>query len=273
MIYELKIKDPSKSCVPWWTNVQCLKGRKKITFKAGLNVLVGPNGSGKSTVLTTMARMLHCEQGGIQKTTWSSIRDVMKNEKLLKGVEPIHDGRPVVSFSPEKEVGLVGGSFDDDFMMQGVQNCMFRGSSGETTRQRLALPLMIILGHEKFPAVDMKHHSVPDSVKKFLAGNKVLPKGKRSRSTIILDEPDRSLDMNSQVGFWIRAAQATKSRLQIIVAAHSPLVFFIPGVNIIEMENGYGEMIKESIHSFLDEESLSLLIKISKVSSKSKKAQ
>ena len=66
MISAIIVKDPSNTPIKWWNDVEWLKGRKKIEFKPGLNILFGPNGSGKSTVLSAIAQMLMCEQGGDQ---------------------------------------------------------------------------------------------------------------------------------------------------------------------------------------------------------------
>lgn len=274
MIYELQVNNPDTACVPWWPDVKQLKGRKKIKFTSGLNVLVGPNGSGKSTILSLMGMLFHCEQGGVQKPTWSSMNKVLGDRsRHLIGVKPIHDGKPVIYTSPDKKVGTFGGSFDEDFFMEGVRNTMFRGSSGETTIQRLGLALAVILGHEKAPPIDMSRVTrMSKEVEAFLAGNKKLKKGQRSRPTIILDEPDRSLDMNWQIGFWVRAAQAARSRAQILVAAHSPMVFFVPKVNIIELEPGYADAVKDGIHKLLDESKFKKLIKESKPIKKPKKS-
>lgn len=64
MISALRIVDPDTACVAHWGKVEALKGLEAIEFKPGLNILWGPNGCGKTTVLTAIARMLHCEQVG-----------------------------------------------------------------------------------------------------------------------------------------------------------------------------------------------------------------
>lgn len=265
MITELKITHPELATPHWWDRVEALKGRESIKFAPGLNVLVGENGSGKSTVLKSIAQMLHCEQGGTQKVTFSSVSELRINfeDSFRIGAKPIHDGKPVMYCSPDKAVGLIGGTFDWDFGMTGIQNALFKGSSGQTTVQRLGPSLGVILGREEVPSVEWTHEAERfkgrSTLKRIMDGKKPA-KGKHSRSTLLLDEPDRSLDMNHQIGFWVRTAIAAKKRLQVIAAAHSPLVFFLPDVNFIELTEGYVEALQGSIKRFLDTEKLSDLI-------------
>ena len=89
MISSIRISDPTATCVPWWPEVEWLKGRETLEFTPGLNILWGPNGSGKSTVLTLLARLFHCEQAGEQKYTQTSVGKLFRCEaavrKLVEG--------------------------------------------------------------------------------------------------------------------------------------------------------------------------------------------
>jgi len=265
VITAIRISNPETACVPWWSEVEQLKGLKSIKFDPGLNVLVGPNGSGKSTILMALARMLHCAQGDVQVVTQTSVIDICGpglGSKIMKGVMPVHDGLPVMHFDPSKTVGLFGGSFDWDFGMEGIQNTMAKGSAGQTTLIRFDRVGAVLLGHKEPEGVEWKHTPYKDTTKnqieKILAGKPI--KGKKSRPTLLLDEPTRSLDMRYQMGVWVNIARAAQKRLQIIVAAHSPLALLIPGANIIEMEKGYAEAVKLNLDALINTERMIELI-------------
>ena len=139
MITELAINDVNRSCVIHARNVPFFQNRTSVEFKPGLNILFGGNGSGKSTILTSMARMLHCEQGGRTCVTGDSLYAVYqvpmadpasrhgeKSDTMGDGILPVHDGQCVLYLDPSKAIGLAGGSFDYDFMTEGRQRSCVR---------------------------------------------------------------------------------------------------------------------------------------------------
>ena len=257
MISELLIEDLNRSCVHHARDVPFLRGRKEIAFKPGLNILWGGNGVGKSTILSAIARMLHCEQGGRTTVTKDSLDAVFtvpgagitsrigeRSETMAYGLVPVHDGQCVLHVDPGHAVGLLmgGAAFDWDFGDQGVANTMFRGSSGQTTSQRLNAALnAIIRGPGAWPKMEWRVDRKAawtlkrtEQVAEYLEGT--LPAG--LQPTVLLDEPDRSLSLKLQAGLWTNLA--TKfTNVQIIAASHSPFALRLPGVNYIEMTPGY----------------------------------
>ena len=256
MISELAIDDLNRSCVHHAREVPFLKEHDRVGFKPGLNILWGGNGTGKSTILSAIARMLHCEQGGRTCVTKDSLGAVFevpsadpksrfgeRSDTLADGVVPIHDGQCVLHFDPGHAVGLAfgGAAFDWDFAGAGVANTMFRGSSGQVTLERCNEVLYTIVKPEKWPKIEWKvsqkgEYYAPrtSQVEAFLKGT--LEQG---QPTVLLDEPDRSLSMKLQAGLWTNLAARYSKNVQIIAASHSPLALHLPGVNYIEMTPGY----------------------------------
>ena len=265
MIRKLLVTDPGRACVPWWHKVDSLKGRETFEFEPGLNILWGPNGSGKSTVIKAIARALHCEQGGVQVVTQHSHYEMfcggtyaMKNgvrfEGYSDGVLPSHDGSPVAYFDPSVAVGIIWGSLDNDFFDLGLMNTIHNVSAGQTTMMRGEHTMRPIFRGTPPPAVEwrvpMPEADPPENdwgrerwehqraIQATLNGT-LKPTG---IPTILLDEPDRSLDVPIQHKFWTNVGHAgLHGHVQIIAASHSVFALEIPGAHYIEFENGYLE--------------------------------
>jgi predicted ATPase len=249
MIRSFEIRDPEKTHVEWLPKVEALAKPRKFEFSPGLNVLWGINGSGKSTLLRMLAQLLHCHQGGEQKITETSIRDLIPWRVSGKGVafEELeaamaldHDGATALYCDPNATVGLLGGGFDYDFLDMGIGNTMAKGSSGQMTTFRMSTVLEAVLGIKAPPGAVWKAHKGPGAgtayIQKMLAGS-----GEASgRLTILLDEPDRSLDLTSQYNLWSILRGAAREH-QVIVASHTPLALGLSEATYHEFSPGYLE--------------------------------
>ena len=235
MIYSLTINDPSNLPIPWWPNIEALSGTHSFTFKRGLNILWGRNGSGKSSLLRLIARWFHAEQGGYSVVTPTSCRALREpgESEPRAGASFVHDGQAVYYADPDAAVGLRGGSFDDDFLLQGVQAIIARGSSGETTLHRVN---SVVAG-----VVDRKPHieyravgSDAQQVRALLQANASL--GPR---TLLLDEPDKSVDLDHRHQMWTTALLGAAKKVQLLAATHCPLALHLDGASYIELSPGY----------------------------------
>lgn len=247
MIYKIAIKDPTQTPVEWLQQVDAFKNPREVAFKPGLNILWGRNGSGKTSLTKVLARLFHCAQGGQPYITRESMIELFghrsANIDLQKGLEVTHDGQGVRYFDPGNTPGLMcnGTVFDWDFSAEGMRNVLFKGSAGQTTMFRFEQLLAEILA-EKVPKVTWKipranlNSSQDQRVKLaafFLEGN-----SGKGQPTILLDEPERSYDLNAQVGVW-RFLRAYADRAQFIVASHSLFALKIPGAYYIELSPRY----------------------------------
>ena len=134
-----------------------------------------------------------------------------------------------------------GAAFDWAFGREGVINTMFKGSAGQTTMFRFdRLINEIVAG--SIPEVEWQFSregrsgSWADRIKLasfFLKGN-----AEKGQPTILLDEPERSYDLNAQVGVW-RFLRAYSDQIQFIVASHSLFALKIPDAHYIELSPRY----------------------------------
>lgn len=254
MIKSLHILAPEKSHIAWLSSnpPAALAKPRKFDFGSGINIFVGQNGTGKSTVLKILAQAMHCEQGGRSVVTSSSINDLyLDHESGLEAYSIEHDGQAVFHFDSSHTVGLIGGmaGFDDDFLEDGFCNAMYKGSNGQTILNRLNGLLTDILFDNSFEIeYRASLHKKGAKVRKFLKGT--IEKGPR---TILLDEPDRGLDLRMQRGLWrLFRDIVAEGRNQIIIASHSPFAFRIPEATYHEFGNGYLDHTCNSIVSLPD---------------------
>ncbi len=240
-------------CIPnWWPRV--FKEPRTFEFKPGVNILWGRNGSGKSTVLRALAGAFHATAGCFPTITENSIGDMwlgigtdVKAEELgpydPKIFQIKHDGQGVRYFDPGVTVGLGLGGFDWDFGSEGIQNVMFKGSAGQTTVNRAGRILESIIKNEpcevkwKLRGDRSQYNDIwgrrVKAIDEFLK-----PSIEKGPPTILFDEPERSLDLDYQIGMW-RFVMNHADKFQFIIATHWLTAVEIPGVNYIELSENY----------------------------------
>jgi predicted ATPase len=248
MIHSLKITDPTKTPIKYLSKIPALKEPREFKFQSGLNILAGKTGSGKSTVIKLMGTLLHCLQGGVPMITTISMQELYGRSfdrdkddfENLRGIELYHDGQGVSHCDVNQTVGLFGGAFDANFFGRGVSSAMFKGSSGQTTLDRLGTALSAITAN-KAPSINIKYNAFHDEEKAKLGVADTILRGnikEKGPITILLDEPDRSIDLQYQFGLW-SAIRKYSNKIQFIIASHNLFAFDIPNANYIEMSEGY----------------------------------
>ena len=88
-----------------------------------------------------------------------------------------------------------------------------------------------------------------------------IPVGQR---TILLDEPERSLDIVNQIKLLGYVSQDLSKNFQVIMSTHNPLSLYLPNVNCIELEEGYVKKSKD----YLEQAGFSRIVSKDKKSKK-----
>lgn len=194
-------------------------GKRVFDIVPGLNVIYGPNGSGKSTILKCLGRETGCDSvGGWSKSspstdpTWNRLDEV--EAVLVSNGTPVFLGMSDVEDAPITAFGLPRALTPADdsgtgFMSE-VSRCLHKVSSGE---ERLA----------------WMGRLMKELVSKY-------PKG--GDFTVLLDEPDRSLDGQNQLRLWSAYLPYMAMGCQVIVASHSPLAVVCKSATFIDLEKG-----------------------------------
>ena len=253
-------------------NLPCLKD--KIEFKPGLNVLFGPNGCGKSTTLKIMGAYCGIKGGG-----WSRFPDPLdlkrgvgesiKKTKLpdaFKGLSPagceakvIWDGTP--SFlnhsgndNPMATVFFESADESPDGMTdmhEQIGLMMGKPSEGQLRIHKLRKVLEIALKPPDLTKIPDR--MVNDTWKEgwTIFAKYVSKLDRTGPATLLLDEPDKSLSIENQIMFWKDIIPKMSTKLQLIVASHSPFCINVKA-NFIDMQNGYLEETRKAVHSFME---------------------
>lgn len=262
MITELTIEDPDRTPCKWWPKVDAYRGRDRFEFSPrGLTVLWGPNGSGKSTLLKVIARLTHCEQGGVPLVTETSVMDFVEgygdDQVCRDGATIKTDGKPVHYLDPGSEPGMMGGHFDWDFGGQGLQSVLQRSSSsGQQVTMRMN---RILAGADKSREVAWKiRREAVNEVwqEKMDVATRCLERNvdEDGPPTMLLDEPTRSIEIPREAETWL--ILATQRKFQIIAATHSVFAVNLPGTTYIDVVPGYLEKCREALKHVNDIEGL-----------------
>lgn len=243
MIKKLIVKKPKEMLVNWWDEVKLLKKFKEIEFAPGLNIIFGPNGSGKSTIIQQLARHFMCSTSGypiINEANTSKLFGSIFNDEPKSGYKIIHDGQVVHYFESLMKLGFDSYGQADWNQMNDVASTMNSAtlSSGNKSLNAMRRILNSLVSLDKIvnnisgTCNDVWQNKIKLIYKKLEANCEI---GQR---TLLLDEPDKGLDIPNQSTFWEYVQQWSKN-FQVIVASHNLFSLNIENANYIELNKGY----------------------------------
>lgn len=260
----------------WPADVPALKDRT-FEFGKGLTVIFGRNGSGKSTLLRSAGAYAGCHDHG----GWSSFVDPLKSkdpagepktpypaqfQSLAPGgakAEIDWDGAPAfLHIADESDAKVVHFDLPHDIFGDGIgafQDERVRSSAGQKRLRRLEQLRAALAKPPDLTKVRQKgvndtwlgmEQGFVDYVKS-LRGRR-----KPGKVTVLLDEPDRSMDLGVQAKFWGEGIpRLLADGLQVIASTHSPYALFIgsrvPDATVIDLEPGYAQGCADDLREFV----------------------
>jgi len=245
---------------------------RSFEFKPGLNMLVGANGSGKSTLLEAIAKRFLCFNFGtpnLDKETFGYMSELWQEDeehswrdhKFLPYVTAEYDQVPYMMYaSPEfTPLGQPNRAYA---MCYGLgkaatehYDMVDSHSSGEGMRNVMAKMFNILRGAERpINRNQVQKHDwrdERDSGKRQVnwLDQNILPQPD-APMVLLLDEPERALDLQAQLAFWADLTKLTaQPNVQVIIATHSIIPLFMPDiqVNYVEMTKGYADSLRTGV--------------------------
>ena len=256
MITKVVIKDNKNSPIRYLSKLKAFKNGTEYTFKEGVNVIVGKNGCGKTTLMKLLERYLlvdytECSKGDFNNNIDGLLRTFKSNEGILDGVGVYADYqrntfRLCHAGERKEEDNQKNFKVFSEFMTQRESSM---GESVLVAINSLFGQMFSKDANLFFDYLQFKEDYYPHYAE-YIKAHKI----EGDEWTILMDEPDRNLDLENIM--QIKGILSFhKPHTQIIAVVHNPLLIVslsrTPEVNIIEMTKGYVKKMESNIKKLL----------------------
>lgn len=187
-----------------------------IEFKKHITVITGENGMGKSTLLEALAVKMGCPAEG------GSVNFNFKTEDTH------------LDYTKHLRIAKTGKKIQDIFFYRAETFYTFLTEMRELDNEEgFGPPIKTYYGGK-----DLHTVSHGESMKA-LFNNRLRPNG-----LYILDEPEASLSISSQIDFIERIQKLAKAGAQFIIATHSPIIMLMPNIELLQVtQNSIKEIV------------------------------
>ena len=236
---------------------------KELIFKEGVNIVYGKNGSGKTSLFNEYAESLgslefgfpNFTQVGLGETSnkipsagfYTCKYEVLKNHALKID----SDKSPVVFCNPERTQHLNKlQKYDMEVQLLPtiIQLEHSKKSQGQVGSDWFEIALTMVTDFKKGDKqYSFEKRSSYNELKDWIKSN-VGEMPKEIKPTLIIDEVERSMDVQSQIDFMNICMNFSEiENVQMIIITHNPLWLTVKDVNLVELESGYIEECKEKL--------------------------
>ena len=255
MVYKVVIKDNKRSPLRYLPDLDNFQNGKEFIFKPGVNIIVGENGCGKTTLMNLIKKYLtvdymDCDKGEY-RCNINSLYEGLGQMSLLDGIDVYADYQKNtfrLSHAGEKEQKQAVKTFEDF----GTMFTQKHSSTGESVlvavnslfNYMFKKGAKLIFDYSQFKESDplyweyVKQHSQENS----------------DEWTILMDEPDRNLDIEN-INQIKGILSFHKEQTQIIAVVHNPLLICSlskkKDINIIEMTEGYVHKVNQLVRNLI----------------------
>lgn len=254
MITSIRIDDNKKTPFKYIQKIKAFKNGSEFIFKPGVNVIVGKNGSGKSTLLNMISKYMLCEKKMCSELPSEALYfpDIFDDDKVLDGISIKSDYIGKVFHLLQQTEMRKDDILDNINNLSLYMNGASR-SSGEKNLHAMNSLFDFVFNQDEyaFPIqklMEFKKKSNEfwanriDNLLKYYKDNHVVLMEKDFEYTILMDEPDRNLDIDNIMDLY-KVLSFHKPQTQIIAVIHNSVLIYklskLDCVNFIEMTKGY----------------------------------
>lgn len=243
-------------------------------FKPGVNIIVGENGCGKSTLLNLIAMFGLCQNSMV-----STLPDLNAPFEVLKLQSFFNESNPLTEEEATLRDGCVvnmdyqgvvfrylpaaeqKGDGMEDIGALSLRLERNRSSTGESMTDALGVLIKRMNSEKKvnFPIADIeKYANSSNEVWKgrlnmlldYYKKNHIPITQEEFEFTILLDEPDRNLDI-AHIKQLYNILSFHRATTQLVAVIHNPVLIYklaqVKGINFIEMTPGYIKGVKKFV--------------------------
>lgn len=255
MITTVTINNNKRTPFRYVSKIKAFKNGSEFVFKPGVNVVIGKNGSGKSTLMNMIAKYMLCENKMCSEVPMEALDfpEVFDdNGEVLDGVSIKADytGKVfnLLQQNEMKDNDVLDNAYNFSLFMDGMSS-----SCGEKGLRSMSALFKFMFSQKDyaFPILglaDFRKKSNElwakkiDNLLRYYKGNRIAPVKDTFEFTVLMDEPDRNLDIDNIMQVY-EVLSFHKPQTQIIAVIHNPALIYklskLDCVNFIEMTKGY----------------------------------
>jgi len=256
MVYKVVIKDNKRSPLRYLPNLENFQNGKEFVFKPGVNIIVGENGCGKTTLMNLIRKYLmvdymDCDKGEYRCNINSLYDDMLDRNVFRDGVDVYADYQRNtfrLSHAGERERNQAINSLEDFGTMYSQKH----SSTGEGVL--VAVNSLFSYMFSKKAQLTFDYEQFKESDPLYWEYVKSHHQEGSDEWTILMDEPDRNLDIEN-INQIKGILSFHKEQTQIIAVIHNPLLICSlskkKNINIIEMTEGYVHKINQLVRNLI----------------------
>jgi len=256
MVYKVAIKDNKKSPLGYLPDLDKFQNGKEYTFKPGVNIIVGENGCGKTTLMNLIRKYLmvdytDCDKGEYRCNINNLYESVLNQNSFLDGIDVYADYQRNtfrLSHAGEKEENQAIKTFEDFGIMFNQKH----SSTGESVLTAISFLFNYMFSKKVQLTYDYSQFKESDPL--YWEYVKSHRWEASDEWTILMDEPDRNLDIEN-IDQIKGILSFHKEQTQIIAVVHNPLLIYNlskkKSINIIEMTEGYVGKVKKLVNNLV----------------------